>query len=169
MAHMDALRVAMAQINPTVGDLAGNARLVHTHARRAVDDGAAVVVFGEMALTGYPVEDLALRRSFRDAAEHQEQALAADLDAEGLGDLTVVVGSVGTDGEGRPTNTAVVLQGGQVRHRYVKRHLPNYGVFDDYRVFAAGAEPLVIEVAGARLAVAICEDLWQDQIVQDLK
>lgn len=159
----------MAQINPTVGAIADNAQRVRTHARRAASQGAAVVVFGEMALTGYPVEDLALRRSFREAAARQEQQLAADLQADGMGDLTVVVGSVGTDEQGRPVNTAVVLQGGEVRHRYAKQHLPNYGVFDDYRVFAAGSEPLVIEVAGARLALAICEDLWREEVVQNLK
>src|SRR5690625_1954632 len=117
MAGMDALRVAMAQINPTVGAIADNAQRVRTHARRAASQGAAVVVFGEMALTGYPVEDLALRRSFRETAARQEQQLAADLQADGMGDLTVVVGSVGTDEQGRPVNTAVVLRGGEVRHR----------------------------------------------------
>ncbi|NAZ84251.1 NAD+ synthase [Kineococcus sp. R8] len=171
---MPQLRVAMAQINTTVGDLDANAQAVRSWTRRAAEDGAHLVLFPETALTGYPVEDLALRRSFVDASKQALARLALDLADDGFGDLPVVVGYVDRAGadtrpgstEGRPNglpqNCAAVLHGGRVVARYAKHHLPNYGVFDEYRIFVPGDDLVVVRVRGVDVAIAICEDLWQD-------
>src|SRR6478609_756957 len=175
MPDQTGLRVALAQIDTCVGDLAGNAAAVLAWARKAADAGADVVAFPEMTVTGYPIEDLALRASFRRGAERALAALARDLEAAGLGDLTVVVGTVGertsrehADAPARPTNQAVVLRGGTVHQRYDKHHLPNYGVFDEFRIFTPGGEPTVVDVAGRRIGLLICEDIWQDGPVAEL-
>ena len=154
--------IALAQVNPCVGDLSGNAAIVRAHARKAADAGARLVAFPEMVLTGYPIEDLAFRASFQRAADAALTTLAADLAAEGLGDLTVVVGTLGVSADGAPLNQAAVLHDGAVTDRYTKHHLPNYGVFDERRIFAPGDDSLVIEVDGARVGLVICEDIWQD-------
>jgi len=159
---MPGLRIALAQVNPCVGDIAGNAALVREWSRRAADAGADLVAFPEMVIVGYPVEDLALRASFQRAAARAVDQLAADLAADGLGDLTVVLGVLGTSAEGRPTNDAVVIQHGQVTARYSKHHLPNYGVFDERRIFSPGTQRCVVEVEGTRIGIVICEDIWQD-------
>jgi len=159
---MPGLRIALAQVNPCVGDIAGNAALVREWSRRAADAGADLVAFPEMVIVGYPVEDLALRASFQRAAARAVDKLAADLAADGLGDLTVVLGVLGTSAEGRPTNDAVVIQHGQVTARYSKHHLPNYGVFDERRIFSPGTQRCVVEVEGTRIGIVICEDIWQD-------
>src|SRR5690606_9776408 len=159
---MPGLRIALAQVNPCVGDIAGNAALVREWSRRAADAGADLVAFPEMVIVGYPVEDLALRASFQRAAARAVDQLAADLAADGLGDLTVVLGVLGTSAEGRPTNDAVVIQHGQVTARYSKHHLPNYGVFDERRIFSPGTQRCVVGVEGTRMGIVICEDIWQD-------
>ncbi|WP_062078963.1 NAD+ synthase [Demequina globuliformis] len=159
---MSTLRIALAQVNACVGDIAGNATLIKDRCRAARDQGAEVVAFPEMVLTGYPIEDLALRESFQRATAAALQGLASDLQTEGLGDLTVVLGSLGVDPDGRPLNEAAVVRGGAVQQRYAKHHLPNYGVFDERRIFATGDEPCVVEVHGRRLGVVICEDIWVD-------
>jgi len=160
------VRIAAAQVDTCVGDLDGNAQLVLDWTRRAAEQGAALVVFPEMTLTGYPIEDLALRASFRRAAQATVERLAARLAQDGLGDVAVLVGSVGErtapGGTTRPTNDALLLRGGRVETRYSKHHLPNYGVFDEYRIFAPGDDVCVIDVAGRRLGVVVCEDIWQD-------
>jgi NAD+ synthase (glutamine-hydrolysing) len=115
-----------------------------------------------MTLTGYPIEDLALRDSFARAAERALDDVRRRLVEEGLGDLTVVLGTLGRTGTGRATNQAVVLRGGEVLARYDKHHLPNYGVFDEFRIFAPGESACVVEVDGRRVGVVICEDIWQD-------
>jgi NAD+ synthase (glutamine-hydrolysing) len=165
------LRVALAQINPVVGDLEGNAEQVLRWARDAADRGAHLVAFPEMALTGYPVEDLALRRSFVDASRQTLDTLAARLATEGLGELVVVVGYLdgapdavpvlGTP-KGAPQNAAAVVNRGRVAARYAKHHLPNYGVFDEYRYFVPGRSLTVARVHGADVAIAICDDIWQE-------
>lgn len=175
---MAELRVALAQVDTCVGDLDANAALVLDRTRAAVEAGARLVAFPEMTLTGYPIEDLALRASFRRAAWDAAARVAAQLDAEGLGEVTVVLGTVGTAGRPRgagaaereasgspadlPTNRAVVLRGGSVVASYDKHHLPNYGVFDEFRIFAPGTTTTVVEVEGRRVGLAICEDIWQD-------
>ena len=116
-----------------------------------------------MTLTGYPIEDLALRRTFRKAAWDKANWLATELEADGLGDLYVVVGTVGTDhASDKPRNRLVVLHDGVVWAGYDKHFLPNYGVFDEFRIFSAGDHSTIVEVDGVRLGFAICEDIWQD-------
>ncbi len=167
---MPVLRLALAQANPVVGDLSGNSDQVLRYAKEAAAAGAQVVAFPEMFLTAYPVEDLALRPSFVAASVETLATLAPRLAAEGLGDLVVVVGyldrMVANDRLGRPQgspqNAAAVLHGGRVVARYAKHHLPNYGVFDEYRYFVPGDRPCVVRVCGVDIALAICEDLWQD-------
>ena len=159
---MAELRIALAQIDTCVGDLTGNAAAVVDWTRKAADAGARLVAFPEMTLTGYPIEDLALRASFQRAADGAVRALATELAETGLGDVTVVVGSVGTGGGSRPTNRAVVLRGGEVVAHYDKHHLPNYGVFDEARIFVPGEEPAVVDVDGVRVGLAICEDIWRE-------
>ncbi len=176
---MPQLRLALAQINPVVGDLTGNADLVVAWSRHAADLGAHVVAFPEMTLTGYPAEDLVLRPSFVDASARLIESLAARLAAEGLGHLAVIVGYVDrptdqqsvrpgqprTDSSGRPslaTDAAAFVHGGQVVARYAKHHLPNYGVFDEYRYFVRGDRLPVVRHLGVDISMTVCEDLWQD-------
>jgi NAD+ synthase (glutamine-hydrolysing) len=159
---MPALRLALAQVNPCVGDLEGNAAIILKACHDAASAGANVVALPEMVVTGYPIEDLALRESFQRAAERTVLGIAASLAADGLGDLTVILGSLGVAADGRPLNQAIVLSGGAVVARYAKHHLPNYGVFDERRIFAPGDTACVIEVEGSGLGIVICEDIWQD-------
>lgn len=165
---MASLRIALAQIDTIVGDLEANKAAVLAWTRKATAQQADVVLFPEMTLTGYPIEDLALRASFRRAADAAVATLAAELAATGLGEVTVILGSVGPlhrnlDGPHElPTNRALVLREGVVTDVYDKHHLPNYGVFDEFRIFAAGDTSTIIEVSGRRLGLAICEDIWQD-------
>ena len=160
---MTHLRFALAQIDTCVGDLDGNADKIMHYAHLAAHEGAHVVIFPEMTLTGYPIEDLALRRTFRKAAWDKANWLATELEADGLGDLYVAVGTVGTDhASDKPRNRMVVLHDGMVWAGYDKHFLPNYGVFDEFRIFAAGDRTVVLDIDGVRIGVAICEDIWQD-------
>jgi NAD+ synthase (glutamine-hydrolysing) len=166
---MAQMRLALAQINPTVGDLSGNARAVREWTAEAAARGAHLVAFPEMMLTGYPVEDLALRSSFVEASRTALTELATDLACDGHGDLPVVVGYLDhapyTSNEANrplPQNCAAVLHQGQVKARYAKHHLPNYGVFDEFRIFAPGRDLTVVRISDVDVAIAICEDLWQE-------
>ena len=177
------LRVGLAQVNATVGDLAGNAEIVVEWTRRAAARGARVVVFPEMAVTGYPVEDLALRASFVEASIAAVRDVAERLNVEGLGGVAVVVGYLDRLSglaprtglpAGAPLDAAAVLHGGRVVITSAKHHLPNYGVFDEYRYFVPGNTLPVFRVPvsvtdgesgdgeAVDVAVAICEDLWQE-------
>jgi NAD+ synthase (glutamine-hydrolysing) len=158
---MPQLRVALAQVNATVGDLAGNSDLVVRWAGRAVAAGAHLVAFPEMMLTGYPVEDLALRESFAAASRQALDALAGRLAGAGCGDAVVVVGYLDRDGP-RARNATATIHGGAVVARYFKHHLPNYGVFDEFRYFAPGDVLPIVTVHGVDVGVVICEDIWQD-------
>jgi len=151
------LRLALAQINPTVGDLAGNAALIKQSVDQAVGAGAHIAIFPEMVLTGYPVEDLALRPSFQVASKSALAALATELDKK----IVSIVGYL-DQVEGKPQNMVAVIAGGEVRARYAKCHLPNYGVFDEFRNFVAGDSTLVVRILGVDVGIAICEDLWID-------
>ncbi|NLU70185.1 NAD+ synthase [Streptomyces sp. HNM0574] len=168
---MAQLRLALNQIDSTVGDLAGNAEAVVHWTRHSLAQGAHLVAFPEMMLTGYPVEDLALRSSFVEASRAALRDLARRLADEGLGSVPVVVGYLDRVDEapavlgkpaGAPQNAAAVLYEGEVRLTYAKHHLPNYGVFDEFRYFLPGETLPVIRVHGVDVALAICEDLWQD-------
>jgi NAD+ synthase (glutamine-hydrolysing) len=165
------LRIALAQVDATVGDLSGNADLIVDWTRRSAERGAHLVVFPEMFLTGYPVEDLVLRTSFVDASIAALDRTARRLADEGLGALPVVVGYLDrrTDvthrvGQpaGAPLDAAAVLHEGRAVVRTAKHHLPNYGVFDEYRYFVRGDRLPVFRLHGVDVAVAVCEDLWQD-------
>ncbi|GGT30309.1 NAD+ synthase [Streptomyces atratus] len=165
------LRLALNQIDSTVGDLSGNAEAIVHWTRHSAEQGAHLVAFPEMMLTGYPVEDLALRSSFVEASRQALRALAARLDAEGFGELPVVLGYLDRSetaqpryGQpaGAPQNAAAVLHRGQVALTFAKHHLPNYGVFDEFRYFVPGDSMPVVRVHGVDVALAICEDLWQD-------
>jgi NAD+ synthase (glutamine-hydrolysing) len=146
------LRVALAQINPTVGDLVGNAGLIAEAVKAAKAAEANLIVFPEMIVTGYPVEDLALRPSFQAASIRAVQEIAASIS----GDIVAVVGYL----DQGPKNAVAVIHDGKVRATYVKRHLPNYGVFDEFRNFVPGDQSLVVRIHGVDVAVAICEDIW---------
>ena len=178
------LRVGLAQVDTGVGDLPGNAELVTTWAAKAAAQDAHLVVFPEMTLTGYPAEDLVLRESFAKASEQALVELAARLSEQGLGEVAVVVGYLAhTEGSGpapvdsppvddadrpgdanprrgAPRNAAALLHGGRVVVRYYKRHLPNYGVFDEARYFVPGTDLPIVRLHGVDVALTVCEDLW---------
>ncbi|MEU1044368.1 NAD+ synthase [Streptomyces sp. NPDC005897] len=168
---MPRLRLALNQIDSTVGDIDGNAESVLRWTRHAAGQGAHLVAFPEMTLTGYPVEDLALRSSFVEASRAALRSLAVRLADEGLGGVPVVVGHLDRSATaqprygqpaGAPQNAAAVLHGGEVALSFAKHHLPNYGVFDEFRYFVPGDTLPVVRVRGVDVALAICEDLWQD-------
>jgi len=153
---MPTLRLALAQVDPTVGDLAGNAGLVRSWTARASAAGAHLVAFPEMMLTGYPVEDLVFRRSFAAASQQALAGLAADL----AGGIPVIVGYLDADARGA-RNALAVLSGGSVVATYFKHHLPNYGVFDEDRYFEPGDTLTIVRIGGVDVALTICEDIWQ--------
>ncbi|MCP3801178.1 NAD+ synthase [Allokutzneria sp. A3M-2-11 16] len=158
---MAQLRLALAQVNACVGDLVGNSKLIVEWTRKAVDEGAALVAFPEMALTGYPVEDLALRKSFAAASRAALDEVAGQLAAAGCGDALVVVGYLDHDEKG-PRNAAAFIHNGAVIGRLAKHHLPNYGVFDEARYFVPGTTLPIVRLHGLDVGVVICEDIWQD-------
>jgi len=160
---MSVARVAIAQINAVVGDLAGNAAKVLQAARSAHAQGADVLLTPELVLTGYPPEDLLLRPSFVELQEQELRQLASDL--AGLAGLHVVVGHV-LDTGGRRFNAASVLRDGKVLGTYRKLELPNYSVFDEQRYFVADGTPFVFEVKGVPFGLNICEDIWFDRAPQ---
>ncbi|QCD55545.1 NAD+ synthase [Streptomyces hawaiiensis] len=168
---MPQLRLALNQIDAGVGDLAGNTESIVRWTRHSAEQGAHLVAFPEMVLTGYPVEDLALRSSFVEASRAALRSLAARLAEEGFGELPVIVGYLDRSATaqpkygqpaGAPQNAGAVLYGGEVVLNYAKHHLPNYGVFDEFRYFVPGDSMPVLRVHGVDVALAICEDLWQD-------
>ncbi|MCP2170363.1 NAD+ synthase [Goodfellowiella coeruleoviolacea] len=158
---MPQLRLALAQVNARVGDLAGNADLIVEWAGRAARSDAHLVVFPEMVLTGYPVEDLALRVSFAKASRQALQDLATRLVEAGAGEVAAFVGYLDIDEDG-PRNAAAVLYRGEVVATQYKHHLPNYGVFDERRYFKPGRTLDVVRLHGVDIGMVICEDLWQD-------
>ncbi|ALG06799.1 NAD+ synthase [Kibdelosporangium phytohabitans] len=158
---MPQLRIAAAQVNTRVGDLSGNADLIVEWTRKAAEQGAHLVVFPEMALTGYPVEDLALRESFTDASKAALASLATRLADSGCGALAVYVGYLDAD-EAGPRNAAAVLHEGRIAATQFKHHLPNYGVFDERRYYKPGQTLDIVQLHGVEIGMVICEDLWQD-------
>ena len=134
-SHQAQIRVALAQMNPTVGDLAGNSSKILHQAQLAHTAGAHLILFPEMVLTGYPVEDLALRSTFRDASKKALAQLAPLLPPE----LAAVIGYLEESENGKPQNAVALIHQGEIRARYIKHHLPNYGVFDEFRNFVAAS------------------------------
>ena len=169
---MPSIRVGLAQIDLTVGDLDGNRCRILDAAVTAAAAGADLVVLPEMAITGYPPEDLVFRTSFRQASQATLTRLATDLGAAGLGPVGVVVGYLDEDPAGSPPrrdgrggsprNAAAFCLGGRVVATYFKHHLPNYGVFDEGRYFVAGDRFTVVRFHGVDIALTICEDVWQE-------
>ena len=148
------LRIGLAQINPTVGDLDGNLQLIRDSLLEAVASGCQLVAFPELAITGYPPEDLLLVPRF--LAEAEEKLL----EIAGLTNGTVAIVGAPELVEGKLYNTAAVLADGHIAARYRKVELPNYGVFDEYRYFTPGSHGECIEVDGVRIGLSICEDIW---------
>ncbi len=149
------VRIALGQLNTTVGDLDGNLTRLADAAKRATAEGADAVVFTELAITGYPPEDLVLRPSF---VADNLRALD-DLAAETAGGCDVIVGFADRAETGVQNATAV-LRAGEIVARYAKCKLPNYGVFDERRTFVPGTEGVVVEVAGTPVGLSVCEDAW---------
>jgi NAD+ synthase (glutamine-hydrolysing) len=153
------VRIALAQVNPTVGDIDGNAATIAEWIERAREAGAELVVFPELCLPGYPAEDLYLKRHFLAANLRAVERLA-----EGVAGITAIVGfaepAAGPPGLRHAHNSLAVLAEGAVRAVYRKNLLPNYGVFDEQRYFVPGTEPMTIEVAGLRVGLTVCEDCW---------
>ena len=153
---MRSCRVALAQLNTTVGDIDGNCARIRDGIAAARDAGAAIVAFPELAVTGYPPEDLLLRPSFCEASRKATAALAPDTDG-----IVAVVGFVDPL-QGEPFNAAAVFANGREAAVYHKRHLPNYGVFDEERYFGRGLATPVFRAGGLSFGVSICEDIWVD-------
>jgi NAD+ synthase (glutamine-hydrolysing) len=159
------LRVALAQLNPTVGDLGANAAKILNQAQLAHSAGAHLILYPEMVLTGYPVEDLALRSTFRQASKKAIKELAPQLPP----DLVAVIGYLEESPDGKPQNAIALIHNGEILATYIKHHLPNYGVFDEFRNFIPGTDSLVFRLHGIDIGVAICEDIWRfDGPIADL-
>ena len=159
----DHLRIALAQLNPVVGDIDGNiarARDVHAEAWR---QGADLVVLPELFVTGYPPEDLVLKPAFQQSAVRALKRLAQDL-REGP---AMLIGSIWPE-DGAIYNAAILIEDGELKAVRTKVELPNYGVFDEKRVFSSGPLPGPVSVKGVRIGVPICEDLWKDQVAECL-
>jgi NAD+ synthase (glutamine-hydrolysing) len=150
----DLLKVALAQVNPTVGDIPGNARKIAGRISEARDQGAALVVFPELTLSGYPPEDLLLKTSFLEQVAEALQELAAQTRG-----IVALVGF--PESADDVYNAAAVLADGEVAAVYRKMYLPNYGVFDEQRYFQSGAEAGIFELNGVPIGITICEDIWE--------
>src|SRR3954464_9346225 len=171
MAESTNLRLALAQIDPTVGDIDGNIRLIAESIERARDGGAQLVLLPELCVSGYPPEDLVLRRDFLDAVRQGLERIAADVEGTValVGFPEQVDRTPGELGRFDPLidpppppahNSLAVLADGEVRAIYRKCDLPNYGVFDERRYFEPGTEPALIDVDGALVGLTVCEDIW---------
>ena len=160
-AGIGQIRIGLAQVNPTVGALDSNSELILKFARHAKNAGAHIALFPEMVLTGYPVEDFALRPSFRTASRKALVELARRITEAEFGQMVLVVGYLDETEHG-PQNAIALIQAGELKARYIKHHLPNYGVFDEYRNFVPGTQSLVARICGIDIGFAICEDIWQE-------
>ena len=164
-AITNSLKIALAQLNPVVGDLAGNAAKVRETRGDAAARGADLIVFSELFITGYPPEDLVRKPAFAAAARARIEALAAETADGGPG---VLVGTIWHE-EGKLYNAVTLLDGGRVQATRFKVDLPNYGVFDEKRVFDVGPMPGPIGFRGVRIGVPICEDIWRDEVCECLQ
>src|SRR5258708_16716373 len=147
------VRIVLAQINPTVGDLEGNGRLIGDWMGRARAEGADIVCFPELAITGYPPEDLVLKPSFV-----RDNLTQLKLVAKAAKGISAVVGFVDQDGD--LFNSAAFLHEGEIKAVYHKVFLPNYGVFDEKRYFEPGHTCPMIDWDGVRIGLSVCEDSW---------
>ncbi len=158
MTKTDEFRIALAQLNPTVGDVAGNAAKARAARAAARTEGADLVVFPELFITGYPPEDLVLKPAFQAACREAVEALARET-TEGP---AVLIGTPWVD-EGKLYNACALLDGGRIAALRFKANLPNYGVFDEKRLFARGPAAGPVTVKGVRVGVPICEDIWLEE------
>ncbi len=149
------MRIALGQFNAVVGDLSGNVEKMKSMWTGAVESGADLVIFPELAVCGYPPEDLVYKRQFLEDNRTAVEVLAAACPAK-----TIVVGFVESV-NGTAFNAAAVIQDGRIAETYQKRELPNYGVFDERRYFRPGNRPVLVELAGLNIVLTICEDLWE--------
>ena len=156
---MSSLKIALAQLNCSVGDIDGNVEKIRAAIEQAQAQQAHIIVFPELCITGYPPEDLLLRRDFIDRAERALANLMTE-----IGDIVAVIGLPRWDGQAL-YNTAVAIHRSRMLASYDKQALPNYGVFDEQRYFQAGSELCLFEVDGTTLALTICEDIWRDDII----
>src|SRR5919198_6334073 len=163
MSKNTSLKIALAQLNPTVGDIAGNFKKVKRAHADASRKGADLIVFPELFVTGYPPEDLVLKPAFAAAARAATEALASDI---GNGPA-LIVGTVWPEA-GKVYNAVALLDGGALQAVRLKVDLPNYGVFDEKRVFTPGPLPGPINFRGVRLGIPICEDIWGEGVVECL-
>ncbi|MDO8289590.1 MAG: NAD+ synthase [Parvibaculum sp.] len=161
----DKLCIALAQLNPTVGDIAGNLKKAVAARREAAMSGADLVVFSELFLAGYPPEDLVLKPAFQRAAAEAVASLARDTADGGPG---ILIGAPWMH-EGKLMNAVLYLDKGEIKGHTFKVHLPNYGVFDEPRVFQPGNPPGPLNIRGVRVGVPICEDIWLTDVVECLE
>jgi NAD+ synthase len=161
----DTLTIALAQVNPTVGDLAGNLARIRAKRAEAATAGADLVVFTELTVCGYPPEDLVLRPSFQAATAAAVDGLAADT---ADGGPAMIVGALRVE-NGALHNATFLLEGGKIAAVRLKHDLPNYGVFDEKRVFKAGPLPGPMSFRGVRLGVMVCEDMWTPDVSECLE
>ena len=168
----DSLKIALAQINPTVGDIEGNLALIRRRRAEAAALGAELVVTTELSVTGYPPEDLVLKPAFLECARAAVAALAEDTGDGGPGLIVgapwLEAGEAGGPLRRHVTNAVLLLVGGRIKGRRDKRALPNYGVFDEVRVFKAGPPPGPVDFRGVRLGLPVCEDLWTPEVPECL-
>ena len=161
----DHIAIALAQVNPVVGDIDGNLEKLREARREAAALGADLVVFSELTVSGYPPEDLVLKPFFLDVVEAGVAKLAEET---GDGGPAMIIGAPWRQ-EGGTYNAALLLDGGKIAGLRFKHDLPNYGVFDEKRVFAAGPVPGPISFRGARLGLMVCEDMWTPDVTECLE
>ncbi len=154
------LKIALAQINPTVGDLTGNTRKILEYTTLAQKAGAELVVFPELAICGYPPEDLLLKKHFV-----ADNIKALDALAKKIRGASVITGFVDSDAGGKIYNAAAIISDGKLQEVYYKQELPNYGVFDEKRYFFPGKNSGVLTIKGVKVGINICEDIWIDGAV----
>jgi len=161
----DTYKIALAQLNPIVGDVAGNLEKARAALKDPAVKDADVLVFPELFISGYPPEDLVMKNAFVTACMDAVKALATEVTPAGP---AVLIGAPWRNDEGKRVNAVLALDNSQIEAMRAKVHLPNYGVFDEIRVFEPGAMPGPIAVRGVRLGVPICEDVWFDDVVECL-
>jgi NAD+ synthase len=159
---VDRFKLALAQLNPIVGDVSGNAERVRRARAAAATDGADLVVFSELFISGYPPEDLVLKPAFQAACRSAVEQLARETSDGGP---SLAVGTPWLE-DGKLYNAVVLLDGGRIAGVRLKVDLPNYGVFDEKRVFAVGPMPGPVSFRGVRLGLPICEDIWGPEPVE---